>query len=148
MSQGIKPTRKSYIKVLLGLPWRLSSRESASQCRRHRFKSLIWEDNTCYRATKLVQRATEPVLWSPGAATTEPMCRNDWSLCTRSSCSTARETTAVRDPPPPPTTGEKPLQQWRSSTAKRRLKTIFNLWATREDQNYFFKKVLLKEHKL
>ena len=52
MSQGIKQTRKSYIKVLLGLPWWLSGRESANAG--DRFKSLIWDGSTCYRATKLV----------------------------------------------------------------------------------------------
>ena len=54
----------------MGLPWWLSGRESANAG--DRFKSLIWDGSTSYRATKLVHHNSRTVLWSPGAATTEP----------------------------------------------------------------------------
>ena len=58
-------------RILEGLPWGLSGKESACQCRRHGLEPGFREDPTCLGATTPVG-TTEPELWSPGAATGEP----------------------------------------------------------------------------
>ena len=45
-----------------------------------KFQSLIWDDPTCHRATKRLSHNYWPVLSSPRATATEPMCCNCWSL--------------------------------------------------------------------
>ena len=47
MSQGIKQTGKSYIKVLLRLPWWLSGKDFACQCWRPEFDP--WVGKTAWR---------------------------------------------------------------------------------------------------
>ena len=51
----------------LGLPWWLSGKEYACQCRAIPVWSLIWEDSTCCRAAKPISTTIEPALWSSGA---------------------------------------------------------------------------------
>ena len=54
-----------------GLPWWLSGKESACQCSRHEFD--LWSGKIPHAVEQLIPcaTATEPVLWSSGAATTE-----------------------------------------------------------------------------
>ena len=52
------------------LPWCLSDKESACQCRRE-VRSPIREDLLCHRATTHV---CHNLLWSPGATATESTC--------------------------------------------------------------------------
>ena len=52
-----------------GLPWQLSGKESACQCRRYRVQSLVWEDPTCCGAAK-------PTLHNYWACALEPRNRN------------------------------------------------------------------------
>ena len=52
----------------MGLPWWLSSKESAYQCRRHRFESLDQEDPTCLGATKPTHHNCSACALEPGAA--------------------------------------------------------------------------------
>ena len=56
-----------------GLPWWLGGKEFACQCRRHRFNP--WSGKIPHASERLSTRATtvEPVLWSPGAATTKAL---------------------------------------------------------------------------
>ena len=66
-----------------GLPWWLSGKESTCQCRRHGFDP--WSGKIPHAVEQLSQRITtiEPVLQSPGATITEPMCCHNWSPCAR-----------------------------------------------------------------
>ena len=63
----------------LGLPRWLSGKESTCQCRRHRLD--LWSRKIPHAVEQLSPCATtiEPVLWSPGTATTE--ARTSWRLC-------------------------------------------------------------------
>ena len=58
---------------ILGLPWWLSSKEFACQFGRHGFDP--WSGKTPYvlEQLSLCPTTIEPVLWSQGTATTEPM---------------------------------------------------------------------------
>ena len=79
--------KKSHVEVCwqpskeesIRLPWWFSGKESACQCRRHGFSP--WSGKIPYALKELCLCATtiEPVLQSPGATTTEPMCCNCWS---------------------------------------------------------------------
>ena len=91
-----------------GLPWWFSGKESACQCRRYKFDS--WSMKIPHAAEQLSPRATttEPVLYHPGAATRE-------ATAMRSSH------TATRQQPPLTATREKPVQQWRPSTVKKKI---------------------------
>ena len=64
----------SFSKCLLGLPWWLSGKESACQCRRCMFNP--GSRKIPHATEQLSPRATttEPVLQSPGAAATQPTC--------------------------------------------------------------------------
>ena len=55
------------------LPWWLSGKESACQCRRQ-FQFLVWEDLSCHGAAKPMHH-----IW---ACALEPRNHNHWSLCT------------------------------------------------------------------
>ena len=61
----------AHLPAKCGLPWWLSGKESACQCRRCRFDP--WSRKTPQAAGQLSQRTTtiDPVLLSPGATTTE-----------------------------------------------------------------------------
>ena len=65
------------------LPLWLSGKESLWQCRRYGFSP--WSRKIPHAAKQLNPCAwaiiTEPVLYSPGTTTAEPMCHNYWSLC-------------------------------------------------------------------
>ena len=71
------------------LPWWLSGRVHLP-VQETWVQSLVWEDPTCCWAAKPWATAIEPVLWSLGITTTEPLPRA-W-------CSVAREATAVGSP--------------------------------------------------
>ena len=66
-------------KTKQGLPWRLSGKESACQCRRHGFDP--WSGRIPHAAEQLspCTTATEPVVYSPGAVTTESTYCTYWS---------------------------------------------------------------------
>ena len=80
------------LKVMVGLPWWLSVKESANQRRRHRFNPWSRKKPHAKEQRSPCATTTEPMLWSPWAATTEAQAR-----C--SPCST-REATATRSPLP------------------------------------------------
>ena len=63
------------------LPWWLSGKESTCQCKRHRFNPSSGKIPHAAEQLSLCTTTIEPVLWSLGAATTEPMCHNYWSPC-------------------------------------------------------------------
>ena len=65
----------------LGFPWWLGGEESACQCRRHRFDP--WSEKIPYAPEQLSPCTTtiEPVLWSSGDATAEPMLHGRRSHC-------------------------------------------------------------------
>ena len=91
--------REIYLK---GLLWWSSGKDSAWQCRRHRFQSLVQEDPTCHRATK-------PMCHNYWACILEPRSCNYWAhvpqllkpthRCpTQSPCPQTREATTMRSP--------------------------------------------------
>ena len=49
----VSNSKVSYHLQNVPVPWRLSGKEFACQCRRHGFDSLVWEDPTCQDAAKL-----------------------------------------------------------------------------------------------
>jgi len=55
-----------------GLPWWLSGKESACQCRRHQFDP--WSGKIPHATEQLSPCATTTALQNPGAITTEPTC--------------------------------------------------------------------------
>ena len=57
-----------------GLPWWLSGKESACQCRRHEFNPQSEKIPHVMEQLSPCTTTTEPVLWNPGAASTEPTC--------------------------------------------------------------------------
>ena len=65
-------------KIHCGLPWWLSGKESACLCRRHGFDP--WSRKILHAIEQLIPCTTtvEPMLYSPGTATTEPLCHNYW----------------------------------------------------------------------
>ncbi|KAG5201875.1 hypothetical protein JEQ12_004638 [Ovis aries] len=71
-----------------GLPWWLSGKESACQCRRHEFDPQSEKIPHGMGQLSPCTTAIEPVIKSPGAATTEPTCPR--------ACSPQREAIAVR----------------------------------------------------
>ena len=87
------------LKVTVGLPWWLSVKESAYQCRRHRFNPWSRKNphakeqrSPCARTTEPVPGVHEAQLPSPWATTTEAQAR--WSPYS------TREATATRSPLP------------------------------------------------
>ena len=60
------------ISIKTELPWWLSGKESACQCRRPGFDTWSGEIPHAAQQPSLCATVTEPVLWSPGATTTEP----------------------------------------------------------------------------
>ena len=74
-----------------GLPWGLSGKESACQCKGHGVWSLIREDPACRGTTK-------PVRHNYWACALEPGSPNYWNPCASSLSSATREATAVRSP--------------------------------------------------
>ena len=72
-----------HLKICLwGPSWWLSGKESACQCRRHRFDP--WSRKSPHVSEQLSPCAStiELVLWSLGAITTELTCLSYWKLCT------------------------------------------------------------------
>ena len=66
---------KKCLCVIIGLEacW-LSGKESACQCRRHRFDPWSQKVPHTMEQLSLCVTTTEPVLWSLGATTPEPAC--------------------------------------------------------------------------
>ena len=98
----------------LGLPWRLNGKESACQCRRHRFNS---------RSGKIPHAVAQ---LSPCPTAIEPRCHNYRSPGTLEPSAT-REAVAMRNPHKATgessllmATREKPTQQRRPSTAQHK----------------------------
>ena len=58
--------------------------------------SLVWEDYTCYGATKSMCHNYWVQALEPVSHTAEPVCHNCWNPCASSPCSLAREATAMR----------------------------------------------------
>ena len=87
----------AYWKHIAGLPYWFSGKNSISQCSRLRFSP--WSGKIPHAVEHLSPRATtiDPVLWSLGTSTAEPMFQNDWSLCAWSPRSAGKEAT-VRNP--------------------------------------------------
>ena len=54
--------------------WWLSGKVSVYQCRRHGFNPWLGKIPHATGQLNLCATPTEPVLWSPETATTEPMC--------------------------------------------------------------------------
>ena len=79
----------SFKKERWGLPWWLSGKESACQCRRHRLDP--WSGKIPHATEQLIPCATtiEPVLLNLGVKTTE-------AHTPQSRCSAAREATTMR----------------------------------------------------
>ena len=88
-------SKLKHIKSVLGLPWWLSNKESACQCRRHEFNP--WSEKIPNTSEQLSPHTTttEPVLWSLGAAATEPNATTTEACVPYSLCSTTREDTAT-----------------------------------------------------
>jgi len=87
-------------------------------------QSLVQEDPTCCKAS-LCATTTEPVLQSPGAASTEVTCHKYWSLNTpelvlhkRSHHTERAMHPTTREQPLLIATREKPVRPQRPSTAK------------------------------
>ena len=61
--------------------WWLRGKESTCQCRKHEFDP--WPRKIPHAMEQLSPCTTtiEPVLWSPGATTTEHKCCDHWSPC-------------------------------------------------------------------
>ena len=57
--------------VHIGLPWQLSGKESACQCRRHRFNPRSGKIPHAPEQLSLCALISEPVLQGPGDETTE-----------------------------------------------------------------------------
>ena len=95
-------TNRNTPKALnLGFPSGSMVKTPPASVGRRRVGSSVWEDPTC-------PGATEPVLWSPGAAT-EPICHN-WS---------PRAVEPVLRNEKPLQWEEKPVQQQKPSTSKK-----------------------------
>ena len=84
-----------------GLRWWLQSKESACQCRRHRFDP--WSSKIPKAAEQLSPCAAtvESVLWSVGAATLQPRA-TDPVLSARQATAARILCTATSEQPPPP----------------------------------------------
>ena len=95
--------RRTWYKGLLQLPWRLSGKESACQCRRPEFDP--WPGKISHAAEQLSPCATttESVLWSLGATAAE-------GHALRGLCSLTGEGAAVRSSPPKPERSPHSLQ--------------------------------------
>ena len=61
------------IRKVLGIPWWFRGKESACQCRRHLFDPLSKKIPHASEQLSLCTTTVEPVLWSLGATTAEPM---------------------------------------------------------------------------
>ena len=64
--------QKLILKFMCGLPWWLSGKQSACQCRRHRFDPQS-EKNLHATQQLSLCKTMDPVLRSPGAVATEPV---------------------------------------------------------------------------
>ena len=73
-SKGIlfSETEKLILKFMCGLPWWLSGKESACQCRRHRFDPQSGKILHAMQQLSLC-KTIDPVLQSLGAVATEPV---------------------------------------------------------------------------
>ena len=84
-------------KGIQGLPWWLSGKESACQCRRHRFNPWSRKIPHALKQLSPCTTAVEPVLQSPGTTTTEPTAAATEAHVPESPCSsTTRDVTTMR----------------------------------------------------
>ena len=65
-----------------GLPWCLRGKESACQCRRHRFDPRSRKIPQATESLSLCTTTVEPMLQSPRITTAEPTHCSYWSPCT------------------------------------------------------------------
>ena len=100
--------------------------ESSSQCRRHRFDPWSRKMTHAAKQLGLCGKTIEPVLWSLRATSMRPWATTTEACAPWSPCS-ATDTTAMRSPLTKTrerslltTTTEKPTQQWRHSTDKKK----------------------------
>ena len=108
-----------------GLPWWLSGKESACQCRRYGLESWYRKIPHAKEQLSPCITTTEPVLWNPEATTTEPTHHSYWSLGTLEPvlCNIRSHR---NEEPPLAKTREKPEQQGRPSTTKnKQIKLLF-----------------------
>ena len=66
----------NFLRNYQELPWWLNGWESACQCRRQGFNPWSGEIPHAVELLSSCATTTEPVLWSGGPPTTEPMCHN------------------------------------------------------------------------
>ena len=71
--------------------WWLSGKEPACQFRRRRFNPWSKKIPHAVKQLSLCTTAIEPMLWSLGAAATEPMCCHYWSPCSLEPCAPQQE---------------------------------------------------------
>ena len=109
----------THFKIGLGLPWWLSGKVSACQCRKHGFNP--WPGKIPHALGQLspCTTTTEPVLWSPAVTTAEAL--PPYTPCSTREASTKRSLHIItREWPLFVATREKPAKQWRPSTVKNK----------------------------
>ena len=101
-----------------GLPWRLSGKESACQCGRHRFDS--WAGKIPRAPVQLSPwpTATAPVLWSLGPPT--PGARVPRARAFNKSSPRSENLVSTTGVEPPPAAAGRPSQQQRPSVAQNK----------------------------
>ena len=111
VAANLKLLQSSSKKEYRGLPWGLSGKESACQCKRHGFDS--WSQKIPHASEQLspCTTTTEPVLQNSRAAAVEPTGRLQPMLCNESLNTATREQ---------PLRQEKPAQRGRPSTAEKK----------------------------
>ena len=147
-------------RFLYGLPRWFSGKEPACQCRRHRFSPWSGKMGHATEQRSPWAATTDSVLQSLGAATAEPAGCDCWRPCTaepvrlrarapQSLCSTAGGATVTRSPhsatreePSFAASRERPVQQWRPSTA-------INKWINKflKDVIYMYNRTLFNHKK-
>ena len=93
----------------MGLPWWLSGKQSTCQLRRCQFDPWSGRIPHDLEQLNLGAPTTEPVLESPGAATTELMCLSIGVHTPSSPSSATREATTMGSPAPQPERRPHPL---------------------------------------
>ena len=91
--------RVLWFKSRPGLLWWLSGHESTCQCRRHGFNLCSGNILQAVEQLSWCTKTIEPVLWSPGATTTEGATHMPQLLKSthpRAQCSATRETITLR----------------------------------------------------
>ena len=125
----------------MGHPWWVSGKESACQCKRHVW-SLIQEDPVCHRATK-------PMCHNSWVCAVEPTCHDYRIPChgpgvqdstlhnKRSHCHEKPTHCSFRVAPTCCNYREKPTQQCRPSTAKKKTTILIKKKKNRDVERIF-----------